>query len=108
MERKRGSSTNGSGTTGYPHSKAQSWTPTSHGTQTLIQNGGFSGGLEVRTQCFHCRGQGSVPGMGTEIPHQATACHSQKQNKQTKTTTKILNNNKQTNKQTNPHRDKSS
>ena len=38
--------------------------------------------------------------MGTEIPHQATACHSQKQNKQTKTTTKILNNNKQINKQT--------
>ena len=31
----------------------------------------------VRTQCFHCHGQGSIPGRGTKIP-QAT-WHGQKQ-----------------------------
>ena len=27
----------------------------------------FPGGLGVRTQCFHCLGQGSIPGQGTKI-----------------------------------------
>ena len=34
---------------------------------------GFPGGLVVRIWCFHCCGTSSVPGLGTEIPHQATA-----------------------------------
>ena len=28
----------------------------------------FPGGPVVRTQCFHCRGPGSIPGQGTKIP----------------------------------------
>jgi len=32
--------------------------------------------LVVRIQHFHRCGLGSIPGLGTEIPHQATACHS--------------------------------
>ena len=27
----------------------------------------FPGGLVVRTQCFHCKGPGSIPGQGTKI-----------------------------------------
>ena len=34
----------------------------------------FPGSPVVRTWCFHCRGMGSIPGLGTEIPHEATAC----------------------------------
>ena len=35
----------------------------------------FPGGLVVRIQCFHHSGPGSIPGLGTEIPHQdATHC----------------------------------
>ena len=30
--------------------------------------------LVVRIWHFHCCGQGSAPGLGTEIPHQAAAC----------------------------------
>ena len=33
----------------------------------------FPGGRVVRIWGFHCCGPGSVPGLGTEIPHQATA-----------------------------------
>ena len=32
------------------------------------------GGLVVSTRCFHCCCLGSVPGLGTEISHQATHC----------------------------------
>ena len=32
-------SINGAGTTGYPHTKEQGWTPTSHHVQELTQNG---------------------------------------------------------------------
>ena len=32
----------------------------------------------VRTRHFHCCSPGSIPGLGTKIPHQATAYHSQK------------------------------
>lgn len=33
----------------------------------------FPGGRIVRTQCFHhCWGLGSIPGLGTELPHQPT------------------------------------
>ena len=38
----------------------------------------FPSGLVLRTQCFYCYGLASIPGVGTEIPHQAAACHSQK------------------------------
>ena len=31
----------------------------------------FPGGLVVRTWCFYHCGLGSIPGLGTEIPHQA-------------------------------------
>lgn len=34
----------------------------------------FSGGLVVRTWCFNHCSLGSVPGLGAEIAHQATAC----------------------------------
>lgn len=36
----------------------------------------FPGGLEVRTSHFHHCEPSSVPGMGTEIAPQVTACHS--------------------------------
>ena len=39
----------------------------------------FSGGLVVRTLCFHCCNLGSVPGLGIEIPHQAATWPEQKQ-----------------------------
>ena len=38
----------------------------------------------VRTQHFHYYCPGSIPGMEIEILNQATACHGQKTNKQTK------------------------
>ena len=38
----------------------------------------FPGGLLVRIWHFNNDGPGLVPGLGTEIPHQATACCSQK------------------------------
>ena len=31
----------------------------------------FPGGPVVRTLCFHCRGTGSIPDLGTKIPHAA-------------------------------------
>ena len=31
----------------------------------------------VRIWCFHRCGLGSISGLGTEIPHQAAACHGQ-------------------------------
>lgn len=47
MEEKRGSSTNGSGTTGYPHLKEWTWTPISHDIQKLIQNEWVNSGNEI-------------------------------------------------------------
>ena len=41
----------------------------------------FPGGLVVRTRFFHCCGPGSVPLLGTKIPYQAVAYHSQKKKK---------------------------
>ena len=38
----------------------------------------FPVGLMVRTWCFHYCVLGSIPGLGTEISHQAVACCSQK------------------------------
>ena len=38
----------------------------------------FPGGPMVRTHHVHLRGQGSIPGLWTKIPHQATARHGQK------------------------------
>ena len=43
----------------------------------------FLGGLVVRMQRSHHCDPGSIPDLGTEIPHQATAHHDQKTNKQT-------------------------
>ena len=41
----------------------------------------FPGGLEVRIRRFdHC-GPGSVPSLGTEIPHEVAACHGQGEKK---------------------------
>ena len=37
----------------------------------------FPGGLVVGTRCFHCYGLESILGLGTQIPHQATACRAQ-------------------------------
>ena len=34
----------------------------------------FCGSLVVRILHFHCCSPGSLPGLGTEIPHQAAAC----------------------------------
>ena len=39
----------------------------------------FPGGPVVRTQCFHCWSQGSVPGPGTKIPQ--AVWHGQKKGK---------------------------
>ena len=44
----------------------------------------FSSVLVVRSQHFHGYGPGSVPGQGTEIPHQAAACCSQKKKEKKK------------------------
>lgn len=46
----------------------------------------FLGGLGVRILCFHHCGLGSVPSLGTEIPHQATALHQKKKKKITNCT----------------------
>ena len=43
--------------------------------------GRFPGGLEVRIWCFHHCGLGSIPGLGTEIPHQAACCGKKKEKK---------------------------
>ena len=40
--------------------------------------GGFPGGPALRTRRFHCCDPGSIPGLGTEISHQAAACCGQK------------------------------
>ena len=40
----------------------------------------FPAGLVVRIWCFHHCGPGSIPGLGTEIPDQATAHCSLKKN----------------------------
>ena len=37
--------------------------------QYLEGQGEFPGGPVVKTQHFHCRGMGSVPGWGTKIPY---------------------------------------
>ena len=37
----------------------------------LIKKAVIGSGLLVRIQCFHHCNQGSIPGLGTEIPHQA-------------------------------------
>ena len=50
----------------------------------------FSGGLVVRTQCFHCCGPSSIPGLGTEIPHQAAECPGQRKKKKRKEKVPIL------------------
>ena len=41
----------------------------------------FPSGLVVRIQHFHHCGLGSIPGLGTEIVHQVTACFSEKEKK---------------------------
>ena len=42
----------------------------------------FPGGIVVRIQCFHHCGPGSIPGLGTLIPHQAaTRCKKKKKKK---------------------------
>ena len=41
----------------------------------------FPSGLVVRIQHFHHCEQGSNPGLGTEIPHQASAHHGQEKKK---------------------------
>ena len=43
----------------------------------------FPGNPVVGTPCFHCRSTGSIPGLGTKIPHAKT--------KQNKTPNKINN-----------------
>lgn len=35
----------------------------------------FPGGLVFRIWCFHGCSQGSIPGLETEISHQATICY---------------------------------
>ena len=42
----------------------------------------FPGGPVVRTQCFDCRGPGSILGWGTKIPQAAP--HTQKKNRKKK------------------------
>ena len=44
-------------------------------------SGEFPGDLVVRTWCIYHGDPNSIPGLRTEIPHQAPACSSQKQNK---------------------------
>ena len=46
--------------------------------------GEFPGGLVVRTCHFHHSGPGAIPGLGTEIPHQASASCSQKKERERK------------------------
>ena len=38
-------------------------------------------GLVIRIRCFHCCNLGSIPGLGTEIPYQATLRCGQKNKK---------------------------
>ena len=54
---------------------------------------GFPGGLVVRIWHFHHYGLDSIPGLGTEFPHQAAACYSQKQNKISKSESIIISQN---------------
>ena len=35
----------------------------------------FPDGVVVRIWHVHCRGTGSIPGLRTEIPHQAAGCN---------------------------------
>ena len=42
-------------------------------SKNLTEFGEFPGGLVLRTWHFHCCSLGSIPGLGTEIPPQATA-----------------------------------
>ena len=44
----------------------------------------FPSTVVVRTQSFHCCCLGSIPGLVTEIPHQASICHSKKKKKEKK------------------------
>ena len=45
----------------------------------------FHGGLVVRIGVFTTEVQGSIPGLGTEIPHQAVACCGKKKKKKKST-----------------------
>ena len=54
------------------------------GTVKRQETGEVPGGLVVRISGFYCRGPGSIPGLGTESPHQADACHGQKKKKKVK------------------------
>ena len=44
----------------------------------------FTGGLVITTQLSHHYGLGSIPGLGNELPHQASAHHSQKEKEKKK------------------------
>ena len=46
----------------------------------LISSREFPGGPVVMTWCFHCRGPGSIPGQGTEIPEAAWCSQNKKYN----------------------------
>ena len=63
----------------WPNTKAQrlSTTPTSFLTAKASE---FPGGLVDRIWCIYHWGSGSIPGLGTEIPCQATAQGLQGQN----------------------------
>ena len=39
----------------------------------MLKKWELPGGLAVRTWCFHCCSPGVIPGLGTEIPHEAAA-----------------------------------
>ena len=56
----------------------------SQGMKELLEAGKdvkFSGGLAVRIQHSYHQSSGSVLGLGTEVPHQATAHRSKKKKK---------------------------
>ena len=40
-----------------------------HGVQSRDRRRDFPGSPVVKTLCFQCRGTGSIPGLGTKIPH---------------------------------------
>ena len=40
-----------------------------HGVWSKDRRRDFPGGPVVKTPCFQCRGTGSIPGLGTKIPH---------------------------------------
>lgn len=44
----------------------------------------FPGDRMVRTWCFHYCGLSSIPGLGTEIPHQAIADNKKKKEEEKK------------------------